>query len=130
VLVVDDDASLRTLVASSLAREGFGVREAGDGLEALARMEEAIPSVVLLDLMMPRLDGFGFLERLRARPAWRHVPVVVLTAMDLSEADRRLLRGTVKEVVQKGDTRGDDLLAELERLVRAAVDGRGQARVV
>jgi PAS domain S-box-containing protein len=130
VLVVDDDASLRTLVASSLAREGFGVREAGDGLEALARMEEAIPSVVLLDLMMPRLDGFGFLERLRARPAWRHVPVVVLTAMDLSEADRRLLRGTVEEVVQKGDTRGDDLLAELERLVRAAVDGRGQARVV
>jgi len=92
VLVVDDDPALRRLVIETLARDGGELREAADGLEALAMIAVRPPDVLVLDLAMPKLDGFGVLERLLEGVETRQMPVVVLTGRDLTGAERRLLR--------------------------------------
>ena len=89
VLVVDDDIALRRLVIETLARDGGELREAADGLEALAMIAVRRPDVLVLDLAMPKLDGFGVLERLLERAETRQLPVVVLTG---ARADRRRAR--------------------------------------
>ncbi|MBL7406167.1 response regulator, partial [Escherichia coli] len=85
-------------------REGFPVREAENGLRALESLEAERPSLILLDLMMPEMDGFAFLRALRARPDSRDVPVVVLTAKDITAEDRRRLAGQADRVLAKGST--------------------------
>ncbi len=84
VLLVDDDAAARAVLGRTLARDGWEVREAENGKVALERIEEREPTLVLLDLMMPEMDGFEFIEALRARPGRPWIPVVVLTAKDLT----------------------------------------------
>ena len=84
ILVVDDDPALRELLRRTLEREGYAVLEADDGRAALARIEERLPGLILLDLMMPHMNGFELLTELRARPEWRGIPVVVVTAKDLT----------------------------------------------
>ena len=84
VLVVDDDVALRRLVIETLARDGGELREAADGVEALAMIAARRPDVLVLDLAMPQLDGFGVLERLLERAETRQLPVVVLTGRDLT----------------------------------------------
>ena len=80
VLVVDDSAAIRTLIVVNLRLEGYDVREAGDGEQALEVVGEWRPDVITLDVVMPRLDGFGTLERLRADPGTADIPVVLVTA--------------------------------------------------
>jgi PAS domain S-box-containing protein len=118
VLVVEDDAPLRELERRALERAGWRVFDAADGGAALEQMERETPRLVVLDLLMPHVDGFEFLEQLRHRPAWQAVPVIVVTAADLSEDDRARLHGRVQSIVQKGGYRLDDLAA----IVRQAVD--------
>ena len=77
VLVVDDDGEIRTLLSRRLRRAGYSVEEAGDGVEALERVEQAVPDVVVTDMAMPRLDGLGLLKELRSRDP--ELPVIVLT---------------------------------------------------
>jgi hypothetical protein len=76
--------------------------------------------VIILDLMMPKMDGFEFLDELRARPQWRDIPVVVITAKDLTEADRSRLNGGVERIIQKSER--DEMLrrltSELGKLVK------------
>jgi PAS domain S-box-containing protein len=115
VLVVDDDAGMRERLRHVLERDGWSVREAGDGAEALARVDEARPAVILLDLTMPVMDGFSFLLRLRALPGCADIPVVVLSARDISPAERNELAG-VDRVVRKGDASLQELAAEVARL--------------
>ena len=86
-LVVDDDASTRDLLRRLLEREGWEVGEADSGLAALAAVREGVPDLVLLDLMMPQMDGVDFLATFRRVGAWHAVPVVVITARTLAEAD-------------------------------------------
>jgi two-component system chemotaxis response regulator CheY len=82
LLLVDDDDFLREALEEALAYEGHEVSTASDGAEALALLERGLaPDAVLLDLMMPVLDGWGFVERQQAEPRWADIPVVVLTAM-------------------------------------------------
>ena len=114
VLVVDDDETLRRLVVETLARDGRGLREAADGLDALVMIAADPPDVLVLDLMMPRLDGFGVLERLAERPETRRLPVVVLTARSLSDHERRFLKERSTWLLDKGEYSG----GELRRLVR------------
>jgi adenylate cyclase len=118
-LLVEDDPDARTRIARVLRDEGWAVVEAGDGCEALARLAEAMPDLVLLDLLMPRMDGFEFLEELRRDEAWRHLPVVVVTAADLTPADHERLNGSVLKVLQKSNTSQEALLAELHELFAA-----------
>lgn len=89
ILVVDDDDDLRQLLGTVLRHEGFEVREAASGYEALARMRESAPVMVLLDIMMPELDGFDVCRRLKADQRLASVPVVFVTALDDS-AQRKL----------------------------------------
>jgi CheY-like chemotaxis protein len=124
VLVVDDDAGLRLLLRRMLEPEGFTVVEAENGRVALERLDDVRPSVILLDLMMPEMDGFEFVAEFRRHEAWRAIPIVVVTAKDLSQEDRERLNGHVQKILQKGTHGREQLLAEVRELVSASVARR------
>jgi signal transduction histidine kinase/CheY-like chemotaxis protein len=124
VLVVDDDPDVRTLLRRMLEREGYRVTEAEHGRAALARLAHDLPGVILLDLMMPEMDGFEFLGELRRHETAHAVPVVVVTAKELTEEDKRRLNGSVERILQKGSMTRDALLAEVRRLVSGSVARR------
>jgi len=119
VLLVEDDEPTRERVRALLVREGWNVMEAANGRVALECMESAMPDLILLDLMMPEMDGFEFAQRLRERAEWRAVPVIVLTVKDITEADRLRLNGYVEKIVQKGAWDQSALLREISMLVAA-----------
>jgi CheY-like chemotaxis protein len=97
------------------------VREAENGRAGLQAVAESKPAVILLDLMMPIMNGFDFLRELRNNREWALIPVVILTAKDLTNEDRQQLRGNVESVLQKGDYSRDQLLNEVRQLVKATV---------
>jgi CheY-like chemotaxis protein len=113
ILVVDDDPDARERLRRSLGREGWTVDEAENGRIALERISQARPSLILLDLMMPEMDGFGFLRALRARPDG-DVPVVVLTAKEITTAEKESLNRQADRVIAKGSMS----LAEIGRQLR------------
>ncbi|MCQ8239749.1 response regulator [Rhizosaccharibacter radicis] len=119
ILVVDDDADARTRVSTMLARAGFGTREAPNGVAALEEVEARAPAIVLLDLMMPEMDGFEFLRRLRGEPRWNEVSVIVLSAKDITPQDLERLRG-VERVINKGTTSLRELAQQLRGINRPA----------
>ena len=119
VLLVEDDDPTRAVVGAMLRRDGWAVVEASNGVDALKRAEERTPNLVLLDLMMPEMDGFELAETLRANEAWRDVPIVVMTAMDLSDADRQRLNGQVQSVVQKSGQSIEGVLRQVRDMVVA-----------
>ncbi|MEA2078915.1 MAG: response regulator, partial [Pseudomonadota bacterium] len=80
-------------------------------------MASVQPRLILLDLMMPVMDGFGFLAAMRARPEWRHIPVIVVTAKDLSREDRARLNGMVEDVLEKNAYSREDLLERVREAV-------------
>ncbi len=117
VLLVEDDPATRALTRSILEKGGWAVREAENGRVAMDCMERERPSLILLDLMMPGVDGFEFAQWVRTHPQWRSIPIVVMTAMELSTEDRRRLNGYVESILQKtGDTR-ETLLTQVRDLV-------------
>jgi CheY-like chemotaxis protein len=102
VLVVDDDPVIRSTVAELLLDEGYEVDQAADGAEALATVGRSAPDVIVLDLMMPVLDGWAFVERCRELPVARDVPIVVMSAThSLHESAERLHAMGVRAVVAK-----------------------------
>jgi hypothetical protein len=121
VLVVEDDADTRELVRRTLEKEGWTVDEAENGRVGLERVAAAAPDLILLDLMMPEMDGFDFLEAVRERMPAERIPVVVVTAKELTDADRQRLAGRVETVVEKGGTSRDRLLEEVRQLVHTFV---------
>jgi signal transduction histidine kinase len=123
VLVVDDDPDSRRVAARFLEDAHLTVREASDGESALTAMRTRLPAVVVLDLMMPVLDGFGVLAAMRADPLLAGVPAVVLTAKSLTEAERQYLSRTAVRVLQKGEHR----LADVAALVLHAAAGTRRA---
>ncbi len=116
VLVVDDDLDLRARLRTQLERGGLQVIEAADGQEALAEVDRSVPGLVLLDLMMPVMDGFAFLKALRARPHGRNIPVVVLTARDMTAEERESLGKQADRVIVKGSVSLRDLAKDLREL--------------
>jgi CheY-like chemotaxis protein len=113
VLVIDDDPSSRELTRAMLEKEGWVVSEAGNGIEALRSMEHNRPRLIFLDLMMPEMDGFAFAAEVRRHPEWRSIPIVVVTAQDLTNEDRRRLNGNVEKILRKdGDSR-EELLGQV-----------------
>jgi PAS domain S-box-containing protein len=121
VLVVEDDVAVRETVRRALAQDGLKVLEAANGREALERLEESPPSLILLDLMMPELDGFGFMDEVRKREAWSRIPVVVLTAKDISGEERSRLEGFASAVLLKKAQSHDALIREMRELIQQAV---------
>jgi CheY-like chemotaxis protein len=116
LLVVDDDPDVRNLLAQGLVSAGYRVQSVEGGSEALAAMAEERPSAVLLDLMMRPPDGFEVLIRMREDADLQDVPVIIVTAKDLTEKDREILRGAAQRVIRKAaDPSG--LIAEVLRAV-------------
>ncbi len=115
-LVIDDDESIRGLFRRALESASWTVVEAENGAAALERVAEKRPDLILLDLMMPVMDGFEFLVEFRKREDAAATPVIVVTAKDLSEEERRCLDGGVERVVQKGALTREELLAQVRSL--------------
>ena len=124
ILVVDDDAEVRLLLRRMLEKAGYVVVEAEHGRAALARLAELTPELILLDLMMPEMDGFEFLDELRHLPDGRSIPVVVFTAKELTHEDRRRLSGSVERTLEKGSVSREALLAEVGELVAISLARR------
>jgi len=117
VLLVEDDPETREVMARTLEKAGWTVSEAGNGQEALDIMSGLHPRLILLDLMMPVMDGFDFLTAMRTRPEWQHIPVIVLTAKDLTADDRDRLNGRVDEIVEKSAYTREQLLQHVSEAV-------------
>jgi len=114
ILVVDDDERSARLAAATLANVGLRAVTAHDGLAALALARVERPAAVVLDLVMPHLDGFGFLERFRAEPRWSAIPVVVWTVKDLSAEETRELAERAEAVLPKNGSGARLLLERLQ----------------
>jgi signal transduction histidine kinase/DNA-binding response OmpR family regulator len=127
VLVVDDDDFVRRGISQALEKDGWKVSEAENGRVGLDRLTDAVPDAIMLDLMMPEMDGFEFLEVLRHRAEWRDIPVVVVTAKDLTEEDHRRLNGEVERVLEKDAPTRDAMLREVS-ITLARCLKRGDAR--
>jgi len=119
VLVVEDDAPTREMLRRTLVKESWEVLEAENGRVALEKLNGLVPALILLDLMMPEMDGFEFMDELRKRPECRQVPVVVITAKDITEKDRKRLNGQVARVMQKTSLRMEDLVHEVRAVSEA-----------
>jgi signal transduction histidine kinase/CheY-like chemotaxis protein len=101
VLLVEDDPQTREILRRTLEKDGWQVTETANGKAALQQLDGQFPALILLDLMMPEMDGFEFMDALRQRKEPPQVPVIVITAKDLTEEDRRRLTGSVQRIVQK-----------------------------
>jgi CheY-like chemotaxis protein len=119
-LVIDDLPDNRGVLRHGLEREGWTVIEAENGRAGLDLFTERKPNLILLDLMMPVMDGFEFLRELRYRDDGRSVPVVVVTAKELTTAERDILRACVENVVLKGSLGPDSLLTEIRTKIAEA----------
>jgi len=102
VLIVDDDPASRSLLRRTLTNAGLIAREAATGLEAIEQIKLEAPAVVLLDMMMPEMDGFEFMERLQREPAWQDIQVIIVSAKDLSQSDVHWLNKRAMKILQKG----------------------------
>jgi len=116
-LVVDDDEGVRSLFCRSLKEDGWTVDTAGNGAAALERSMETRPDLVLLDLMMPVMDGFDFILEFRSRKDHRPIPIIVITAKDLTAEDRKRLVGGVEMIVEKSALTRSQLLDHVRELV-------------
>jgi len=120
VLVVEDDPDTSQTLKTTLEKDGWKVELAGNGKAALEAIAGGLPGLVLLDLLMPEMDGFVFLEEFRRVEGAGDIPVMVLTAKDLSSEEHRRLNGYVERILQKGASRAS-LLKEVRELVAARI---------
>ena len=117
LLVVEDEPANAELLRRMLEKNGWLVDHAGNGLEALALVASRRPRLILLDLMMPEMDGMAFLEELRRNPLADNIPVLVVTAQTLSADDRARLHGRVSEVLAKGTFTAETLTAQINAIL-------------
>jgi adenylate cyclase len=126
ILIVEDDTDIRQWLHRTLRGDDWQVSEAENGRVALQRVAECRPDLILLDLIMPEMDGFEFLAELRKDHGSHDIPVIVVTAADLSESDHGRLNGGVERVLQKAALGRDQLLDELRELVTKYVGFEGR----
>jgi len=119
VLLVEDDADTRDMMRHTIDKMGLAVAEAGNGRQALSWLSDnAPPAIILLDLMMPEMDGFAFLDALADRADWREIPVIVVTAKQLSAAERERLSRQAQKVMEKATATRVDIAAAIGAAVR------------
>jgi len=121
ILVVDDDPNQRDMVTRTLEKEGWVTEEAENGLDALKKLDTFAPDLILLDLMMPEMDGFQFLTELQKTEHGSSIPVIVVTAKDLTSEDREQLSGVVEEILMKSAYERDSLLNKISQLINAQI---------
>jgi signal transduction histidine kinase/DNA-binding response OmpR family regulator len=119
VLVVEDDAGAREMIRQTIEKMSLPVAEADNGVQALGWLgKHPMPAVILLDLMMPEMDGFEVLDALAAHAQWREIPVIVITAKQLTAAERERLLGQARKVIEKGGASRLDIVAAINEAVR------------
>jgi CheY-like chemotaxis protein len=116
-LVVEDNLTDREMMRRLLVAEGWEIMVASNGREALERLKSEHPNLILLDLMMPEMDGFEFLAEFRKNPKFAATPVIVVTAADLSIEDRRRLDVGVEHILQKAAPSREDFLRQIRDLI-------------
>src|SRR4026208_561544 len=126
-LVVDDEEPARKMLTQILEKERWNVFQAENGLVALERIAKQRPDLILLDLMMPKMNGYQFLAELRKHDKWRSIPVIVVTAKDMSTAERLALDGYVEKVLPKHALTEEALLTEIQDLIAACVHAKQPA---
>ena len=120
--IVEDDINVRSMLKRMLEKENCVVSEAQDGHEALRVMTEQMPQLILLDLMMPNIDGFEFIHLLRLRQDIASIPLIIITARDLTKDDYVRLSGSVQKILQKANHSYVELLEEIvERLYKFGI---------
>jgi signal transduction histidine kinase/DNA-binding response OmpR family regulator len=119
VLVVEDDAPTREVIKRALERDGWAVSEAENGRRGLMSVARHVPDVIVLDLMMPEMDGFQFVAELRRSESGRRIPIVVVTAKEITDEDQRRLNGQVRRVLHKGSFSREELSSELRRALES-----------
>jgi PAS domain S-box-containing protein len=115
-LVVEPDGATREELRAIMSDEGWQVAAAADGVEAVQRLAERRPDLLLINLELPEGEAFALLRRLRNEPHWRTIPVIALAEGGLPESERARLRGQVRQVIRTGEDSSDELVAELRRL--------------
>jgi CheY-like chemotaxis protein len=127
VMIVDDDQVTRNMVAEMLEQLGCKIITVENGREGLACLEVEQPDLILLDLMMPEMNGFEFAMHLHDHEMWKSIPIVVLTAKEITAEDRAQLNGCVETIFQKGAYTRDELLSEVHSLVKLAASTKQRA---
>jgi signal transduction histidine kinase/DNA-binding response OmpR family regulator/ligand-binding sensor domain-containing protein len=123
VLLIEDNADTRDMTRRQLEKNGWTATEAENGRVGLVRLQQSSPALILLDLMMPEMDGFEFMDEFRRHPEWRDIPVIVVTAKELTAEDRDRLNGCVVRILEKGSVSTPQLLAEIQDVMKAAAKG-------
>ncbi|MCJ7824411.1 MAG: pyridoxal-phosphate dependent enzyme [Anaerolineales bacterium] len=119
VLIIDDQADARRLIRRILEAQGtFLVEEAASGEIALHLARQSVPDLIILDLLMPEMDGFALLDRLRAQMPKIDIPIIVVTAKELKASEWKRLDGHIERLMTKGDFFVDDLIEEIEEALR------------
>ena len=118
ILVLEDDTTMREMLCRTLVKEGWEVREANNGQVALEKIRHELPGMILLDLLMPIMDGFSFLKELRKEDAWRDIPVLVITSKDITREEKQLLEEQVVTILQKGASTRQNLLEQVSSTIK------------
>jgi CheY-like chemotaxis protein len=122
LLLVDDDSASLEAMRRILEEAGWKTSQASDGAEALEELEKNRPAAIVLDLLMPVMDGFEFLEKLQANDQLSAIPVIVLSGKDPSEKEQRFLRERVTTVLKKDQRSADELIATINDRIRDRID--------
>lgn len=117
ILVTDDDTNDRMILVDMLKSKGYTVIEARNGSECLELAAETLPSIILLDIAMPVMSGFEALEKLRSDPCTRPIPVIIVTAMDISGEEQKILNGQAAAVIEKSQLDSNELFTEIKQIL-------------
>ena len=129
-LIVEDEPDARTIMRWLLEKEGWTVQEAENGRDGLEHIVRQTPDLILLDLMMPEMDGFQLVEELHQHEQWRNIPVVIVTAKEITPEDRQRLNGWVEKVLQKGIYTREELLEIIRIRLKTSLQARNTMRLI
>ena len=119
ILIVDDTEQARRLIHRILQAQGkYNLLEAINGRQAIEIAQSKMPDLIILDLMMPEIDGFAVLDALKANPQTAAIPVIVVTAKELTSAEKKRLKGQIQSLMQKGEFLTDDLVDEVRSIIQ------------
>lgn len=121
ILVVEDDSGIREMLCRQLKKQNWDVIEAENGIQALMKLNHHSPAIIISDLMMPEMDGFELVHQLRQHEQWRAIPIVILTAKEITAEEHQKLNGGVIKIFEKGSYQSSDLLAEVNNLLCKAI---------
>jgi signal transduction histidine kinase/CheY-like chemotaxis protein len=129
ILIVEDDPSMREILRRQLEKDNLRVIEAENGHQALEAIANEVPQLIISDLMMPEMDGFELIYQLREHEQWYFIPVIVLTAKELTAIEQEILQGKATKILQKGAYERQILLEEVNYLLLEAIDRRKSSKL-